>query len=171
MRIYALLGVILALSGCTSMTMPVRGATSAALPVLVATLRDSAGSTLGTVKIDDGRMTVMGVGMAPGAHGLHIHAVGLCEGPDFKSAAGHWNPDMKQHGRDNPMGAHRGDFPNLIIGADGKGSIAVDLAGDIVSLIDADGSSVIVHAAADDFKTDPSGNSGARLACGVLKPA
>ena len=75
---------------------------------------------------------------------------------------------MKMHGRDNPMGAHHGDLPNLMIGTDGRGSVAIDVPGSVAALLDADGASVIIHADADDYKTDPSGNSGGRIACGVL---
>ncbi len=168
MRISALLIATMAVGGCAG-TLSRQSTKASGARAMTAELRDGAGAPHGTVKIDDGRMIVSGVGMAAGAHGLHIHEFGRCEGPDFKTAGGHWNPDMKQHGRDNPMGSHRGDFPNLLIGADGTGSISVVLPGGGDGLIDADGASVIVHAGPDDFKTDPSGNSGARLACAVLK--
>jgi len=115
------------------------------------------------------RLTVEGVDLQPGARGMHVHMVGRCDAPDFKSAGDHWNPDAKQHGRDNPMGAHRGDMPNLMIGTDGRGSISLDLPGSPSSLFDGDGASVVIHASADDYRTDPSGNSGARVACGILE--
>ena len=114
------------------------------------------------------RVTVAGVGLSPGDHGLHIHSVGLCDAPDFKTAGAHWNPTLKMHGRDNPMGVHSGDLPNLTIGADGRGSVTFTLPGTMASLMDADGASIVVHAAADDYMTDPSGNSGGRIACGVF---
>ena len=112
-------------------------------------------------------------GMSPGPHGVHIHETGKCEGPDFKSAGGHWNPAGKQHGFDNPQGAHAGDFFNLDIGADGTGSLEAMVSGGKLSdgdiaLMDADGAAVVVHEGPDDLKTDPSGDSGGRLACGVF---
>ncbi|WP_240616727.1 superoxide dismutase family protein [Sphingorhabdus sp. YGSMI21] len=112
-------------------------------------------------------------GMSPGPHGVHIHQTGKCEGPDFKSAGGHWNPSAKQHGFDNPQGAHAGDFFNLDIGADGTGALEATISGASLSegedaLLDADGAAFVVHEGADDLKTDPSGESGGRLACGVF---
>lgn len=112
-------------------------------------------------------------GMSPGAHGVHIHEFGKCEGPDFKSAGGHWNPGGKQHGFDNPQGAHAGDFFNLDIGADGTGALEAMIPGAKLkdgdyALLDADGAAFVVHEGPDDLKTDPSGESGGRLACGVF---
>ncbi|WP_293881411.1 superoxide dismutase family protein [Sphingomonas sp.] len=137
-----------------------------------AELRDPQGVSHGSVRIERvgaiSRVTVNGVALPPGDHGLHIHAVGSCEGPAFASAGAHWNPDMKMHGRDNPMGAHRGDLPNLQVHTDGTGTVSFDLPGGIATLMDADGASIVVHAAPDDFRTDPSGNSGGRIACGVF---
>ncbi|MGB5077110.1 MAG: superoxide dismutase family protein [Sphingorhabdus sp.] len=108
-----------------------------------------------------------------GSFGMHLHAVGKCEGPDFTSAGPHWNPSGRQHGHDNPMGSHSGDLPNAQAGADLK--IAVNqqipemlLAGDS-GLVDGDGAAIIIHEKADDYKTDPSGNSGRRIICGVFK--
>lgn len=118
--------------------------------------------------ISDGRQARIKVqteGLAPGVHGIHLHAVGRCESPDFKSAGAHWNPAGKQHGHDNPLGAHLGDLPNLTVGADGKGSASFHVEGD---MDDADGTSLVIHAQSDDYKTDPSGNSGERIACAVL---
>jgi len=116
----------------------------------------------------DGQRTAIKVdaeGLPPGVHGIHLHAVGRCDGPDFKSAGAHWNPAGKQHGHDNPAGAHLGDLPNLDAGADGKASASFAIEGD---MDDADGTSLVIHAKPDDYKTDPSGNSGERIACAVL---
>jgi Cu-Zn family superoxide dismutase len=104
-------------------------------------------------------------GLAPGVHGIHLHSVGRCDGPDFKSAGPHWNPAGRQHGHDNPMGAHMGDLPNLTAGADGRAAASFTVEGDMA---DADGTSLVIHAKPDDNKTDPSGNSGDRIACAVL---
>ena len=119
------------------------------------------------------QVTVAVEGMPPGTYGVHLHETGKCDAPDFKTAGGHFNPGHRQHGHDNPLGSHAGDLPNLVVGADGKGGFTeqlpdLALAGGPAPLLDADGAAVLVHAQADDYKTDPSGNSGARIACGSL---
>jgi len=142
---------------------------------IIAKLQDTAGVDHGmaVVKMRDGIMhiTVKATGLLEGVHGMHIHAIGKCDGANFAGAGGHWNPDMKLHGHDNPMGAHRGDLPNLVVGADGRGIIKADIPAGSGELIDADGASLVIHASPDDYKTDPSGNSGARIACGVFTKA
>lgn len=152
---------------------------AAAAPPLVASaaLDDAKGQDAGWARIENkgGKpvLTVWLRGLTPGAHGIHLHTVGSCVGPAFTSAGGHLNPGGKQHGKDNPMGMHMGDLPNVTIGADGTGTATVPLGGTakalFAALFDADGSAIVVHAAADDYKTDPSGNSGARVACGVFR--
>lgn len=112
--------------------------------------------------------------LSAGPHGLHIHAVGKCDGPDFKTAGGHFNPAGKKHGKDNPDGSHNGDLLNLEVGADGHatGSFLaanVTLGNGPSSLFQPDGTAIVIHAGPDDYKTDPAGNSGARIACGVVK--
>ena len=119
------------------------------------------------------RVLVDAQGLPAGVKGVHIHAVGKCEPPDFASAGSHFNPQGKQHGTLNPQGPHAGDLPNLTVGADGKGRLEsttelVTLLGGPHSVFDADGSALVIHAAPDDFRTDPTGNSGARIACGVI---
>jgi len=110
---------------------------------------------------------------AAGPHGIHIHMVGACT-PDFAAAGSHFNPTAMQHGLDNPAGPHAGDLPNLEIDADGNGAFeaTTDLitleAGDH-SVFDSDGSALVIHADPDDMMTDPSGNSGDRIACGVIE--
>ncbi len=124
---------------------------------------------------DDGLLVnVNAANMTPGPHGVHIHQTGKCEGPDFSSAGGHWNPTGVQHGFDNPEGAHKGDLVNLDIGPDGTGSLEASIYGATLSegenaLLDEDGAAFIVHEGPDDLKTDPSGESGGRLACGVFE--
>lgn len=112
-------------------------------------------------------------GLPAGVHGIHIHTVGKCEAPAFASAGGHLNPSGHQHGKDNPAGSHLGDLPNITVDGHGNGELAqtltVDAATFRAQLGDADGAAVVVHAAPDDYRTDPSGNSGARIACAVLK--
>jgi|KBSSwiStaDraftv2_1062776.scaffolds.fasta_scaffold315635_2 Cu-Zn family superoxide dismutase len=119
------------------------------------------------------RLTVDASGLAPGVHGLHLHTVGACAAPAFASAGAHWNPTHKAHGLDAPNGAHEGDLPNITIDASGKGKIETLVAGatfdtGALAILDADGTALVIHADPDDNKTDPSGNSGARIACGVV---
>src|SRR3954471_3153687 len=122
------------------------------------------------------RVRLEAAGLAPGTYGAHLHAVGRCDPPAFASAGPHWNPTIRQHGRDNPLGMHMGDLPNLVVGADGRGSYEFAIADAAFAgpsadaLLDTDGAAVVIHAQADDYRTDPSGNSGARIACGVLVP-
>ncbi len=111
-----------------------------------------------------------------GEHGVHIHQNAVCEAPDFKTAGGHFNPDGKQHGFQNPMGHHAGDTPsNVSVGEDHTGSAAWTLTavtlqpGAPNSLLSNGGTAIIVHEKADDMKTDPSGGSGNRIACGTIK--
>lgn len=114
-------------------------------------------------------VNVQASGLASGQYGLHVHSVGACDAPDFKTAEGHWNPTGAQHGFDNPKGAHRGDLPNLTIGTDGKGIVDFAIPNATAGgLLDSDGAAIVIHAGPDDLKTDPSGDSGARIACGVL---
>lgn len=119
------------------------------------------------------RVEVVARGFAPGTYGMHIHAVGQCNPPDFASAGPHWNPTGAQHGRDNPMGAHHGDLPNLVVEPDAIGRATLHLVGTRFEgeggLLDADGAAFVIHAGPDDMKSDPAGNSGARIACGVIR--
>ena len=141
-----------------------------------AQIRNASGKVIGSAKaMEHGgqlMIVVVATGLQPGVHGVHLHTTGVCEAPKFESAGPHWNPAMKQHGRDNPMGAHEGDLPNLEVAANGSAKLsfmvpAGKLTGDN-GLLDADGSAIVIHAKADDYKTDPSGNSGDRIACGVF---
>lgn len=113
--------------------------------------------------------------LVPGKHGFHIHESGKCEPPGFESAGGHFNPMNKQHGFDNPNGPHAGDLPNLFVGTDG--TVTAEMVAKYVtlsegqpnSLIRPGGTSLVIHENADDYKTDPAGNSGARIACGRIQ--
>lgn len=140
----------------------------------MAMLKDASGKDVGHVMLMEGTDGLMGMievrGLTPGDHGMHIHAVGNCEGAGFTAAGGHLNPDNKQHGFDNPMGAHQGDLPELTVGADGTARQRFTAKTTLAALLDADGAAFVVHAAADDMKTDPAGNSGARVLCGVFSP-
>jgi superoxide dismutase, Cu-Zn family len=145
----------------------------------VTTLRDSQGGEVGiatATQTDQGIHVIVTTSRASaGVHGVHLHTVGACNPPDFTSAGPHWNPSGRLHGSQNPQGPHLGDIPNLNVGGDGRGRIEFTISQARLEdggnrLLDADGAAVVVHAAADDYRTDPSGNSGARIACGVLAP-
>ena len=143
-----------------------------------AQLVDANGKAIGQVAISEDAngvtLKVTAAGLPAGTHGVHLHEKGMCEGPKFESAGAHWNPATKQHGRDNPMGAHLGDLANMEAADGAEASSTYLVAGVTVggatnALADADGTSLVVHAKADDYKTDPSGNSGDRIACAVLR--
>jgi superoxide dismutase, Cu-Zn family len=140
-------------------------------------LKDKDGKDVGVatlIQTQEGvRIAVTGYRLPPGPHGIHIHAAGLCEPPAFTSAGGHFNPEGKQHGRLNPAGPHAGDLPNLVVAPSGEGGIdittkAVTLGPGPTSLLGEKGTSIVIHAGPDDEKTDPAGNSGDRIACGVV---
>ena len=148
----------------------------AAVPAPAMSFMGGDGLPLGSVTAEDSASGLVlrfaGAGMPAGTHGLHVHMVGKCEGPKFESAGAHWNPDNKQHGRENPQGQHKGDLANVTVGADGALTETMTLAGvTLAELQDSDGSALVVHAQPDDYKTDPSGNSGDRVACAVIAPA
>jgi Cu-Zn family superoxide dismutase len=140
----------------------------------MAVLKDGTGKEAGSVMLMPGKDGLMGTvdvaGLTPGEHGMHIHTVGKCDDPAFTSAGGHLNPDGKQHGFENPMGSHQGDLPELTVGADGKAKQSFAAKTTIAAVLDADGAAFVIHAAADDMKSDPAGNSGARILCGVFGP-
>lgn len=113
-------------------------------------------------------------GLEPGVKAIHIHETGKCDKPDFKTAGAHFNPYKKEHGFENPKGYHSGDLPNLEVSQDGKVDIEMHAAevtlvqGKNNSLLDEDGSALIIHEKADDYKTDPAGNAGNRIACAPI---
>ena len=165
----------LALSGCAASG----GGPVTTLPVADATaqLVDAAGADRGRVDIFKRgtglRIEVVARGFAPGTYGMHIHTTGQCTPPDFASAGGHWNPTGAEHGRNNPKGAHHGDLPNLVVEEGAIGQASIELVGTPLTgangILDADGAAFVIHAGPDDMMTDPSGNSGGRVACGVLR--
>jgi len=121
------------------------------------------------------KVTLALSGLPAGTHGTHIHAVGKCEAPKFESAGPHFNPTNKEHGTLNPKGYHLGDLPNLEIGEDGTVDLTFLAEGVTLqkdagnSLLNGEGTALVIHESADDYKTDPAGNSGTRIACGVIQ--
>ena len=144
----------------------------------------SDGTVIGEIKGGDGDtgavFLVTAQGLPPGVHGLHLHDVGVCEGPSFDSAGPHWNPTNAQHGLQNPQGPHWGDLPNITVGPDGRFVGEVTIEGSFLKesrlkgsgrggpILDANGAALVIHAEPDDNRTDPSGNSGARIACAAI---
>jgi superoxide dismutase, Cu-Zn family len=171
----AMLCVSAVLTGCAALD---QGASKPSAIDAIAKLTDASGADRGHVEVvrrgDDLQLEIIARGFTPGTYGMHVHMVGKCDAPGFMSAGPHWNPTGAQHGRDNPLGQHRGDLPNLVIEPGMIGEVAVVIEGGALSgdggLLDADGASFIIHAQADDMKTDPTGNSGGRVVCGVFAP-
>ncbi|NVD44660.1 superoxide dismutase family protein [Qipengyuania atrilutea] len=146
-------------------------------PIGTAMIMSSTGAQLGTATLlENGNSLSVSVevaGLPPGSHGFHLHTTGRCEAPDFQSAGGHLNPANKSHGIYSPNGAHLGDLPNLQVSDNGTAAQTFSLVGNNVNseaaIFDADGTAVMIHAGADDYRTDPAGDAGSRIACGVLR--
>jgi superoxide dismutase, Cu-Zn family len=167
LALFAVLAAGGAVAGGTKVTKPAKPTSARAM------LHDASGTEVGRARLQQVgrgiRVTLQVTRLAPGTHGVHVHAVGKCDTPDFASAGPHWNPTSRQHGKDNPAGMHKGDLPNVAVGSNGHGNLSFTIeSATLADLVDADGAALVVHAAADDYRTDPSGNSGARIACGVL---
>ncbi|UJF35203.1 superoxide dismutase family protein [Paenibacillus hexagrammi] len=171
--------LLFTLSGCQSANMAASAEAAAPPSVVNVAIVGTAGKQIGTAKLqqvaEGVRIQLEVTGLKPGVHGFHIHEKGVCEAPDFTSAGGHLNPLHKQHGFKNPKGPHAGDLPNLTVDSQGNGRMDV-ISKEVVllpdkpnSLFKPGGTSLVIHEQPDDMVSDPAGNSGKRVACGVVK--
>ena len=140
-------------------------------------VKDSQGKDVGTITLSQqGSGVVLKLrlhDLPPGQHGIHFHQNPKCDAPDFKSAGPHFNPDSKKHGLESPEGHHAGDMENVVVDVKGNADVTLEdkdvtLGDGAHSLFSNGGTAIVIHAKADDMKTDPSGNSGDRIACGVI---
>ena len=174
-RVVWIVALTLALGGCS---LPYIPGVTAGPPVAGATVRDSSGRVVGSavfLQEDDGVRILLDLkDVTPGIRGVHIHDVGRCDAPTFDSAGAHFNPKNVEHGTENPRGPHAGDLPNITVEDTGRGHLEVTnprvtLKPGVASLLDGGGTTLVVHEGPDDMRTDPAGNSGRRIACGVIE--
>jgi superoxide dismutase, Cu-Zn family len=176
--LFIMLIVLIVIAGCggrSGTKLPVSGEklNTTAAPIL-----NAEGNKIGEatfIETKDGlTISIKAEGLPPGTKGVHIHETGACLPPDFTSAGGHFNPSHKEHGVNNPKGYHLGDLPNIEVNSEGKIDASLTTKeltlkpGVKNSILDHDGSALVIHEKADDYKTDPSGNSGNRIACAAV---
>jgi Cu-Zn family superoxide dismutase len=169
------IGFVISL-GAFGMSAAAQTAMKSDTPVKV-DMHDGTGKSVGTISLSSApkgvAMKLDLMGLKPGVHAIHVHQTAKCDGPDFTSAGGHFNPMMKHHGFQNPEGPHAGDIPNFTVDGAGKAATTVTAPGVILgdgdnSMFANGGTAIVIHAGEDDGKSDPAGNAGARVACGVV---
>jgi Cu-Zn family superoxide dismutase len=167
----------LAAAACRSSFLPDIPYVNTPPPAAVARLMDASGNVVGNAvlsQVSGGVRVLLDVtGLPPGNKAVHIHEVGRCDPPSFESAGAHVNPTQAEHGTSNPKGPHAGDLPDVTVDASGRGHLEITvkritLEKGAANLLDANGAALVVHEREDDNRTDPAGNSGARIACGVI---
>ena len=173
-----ILSIILILTGCGQKKnqQPVSGEKIEKVSGPILNAEGNKIGEVGFVETADGvTIDILAEGLTPGKKGIHIHETGECMAPDFKSAGNHLNPHSKEHGFENPKGYHLGDLPNIEVDPDGTVNVSLTLneitlqPGAENTILDKDGSSIVIHENEDDYKTDPAGDSGARIACAVIQ--
>ena len=174
----AVVSIVFLAAGMFAATAQAQRTTKPGRAKVVVALHASDGTDVGTATFTQQKkgvhVHIEAKNLAVGDHGVHIHQFPKCDAPDFKTAGGHFNPDGKQHGLNNPQGHHAGDMQNFTADANGKVKTTVSdpdvtLSDGTHSLFSNGGTAIVIHEKADDMMTDPSGNSGGRIACGVVK--